>query len=48
MGLVVFDGEGSTGVADADVDFLAGDDEDAVAADASFRRVVVRPSRATS
>ncbi|MFR9777713.1 hypothetical protein ACL02O_16855 [Micromonospora sp. MS34] len=35
-GVGVFHGNGSAGVADADVDFLAGDDEDAAAADGSL------------
>lgn len=35
-GAGVFNGDGSTGVADADVGALAGDDEDAPVADASF------------
>ncbi|MEH0975199.1 hypothetical protein V6U77_29125 [Micromonospora sp. CPCC 205546] len=35
-GVGVFDGQGSTGVADADADLLAGEDEDAAAADASL------------
>ncbi|MGI5521667.1 hypothetical protein ACQEUX_11990 [Micromonospora sp. CA-259024] len=35
-GVGVFDGDGSTGVVDADVNFLTSDDEDAPAADASF------------